>query len=69
MRVVRLASLVLIPLVVAATSFGALLIAGRALAPIAGIAATLESIQATDLGRRVSARGLQLLQFPVLLAR
>lgn len=55
LQVMRLASLVLIPLVVVATSFGALFIAGRALAPIAGIAATLESIQATDLSRRVSA--------------
>ncbi|MEO8520185.1 MAG: HAMP domain-containing sensor histidine kinase [Acidobacteriota bacterium] len=53
--VIRIASLVLIPLVVIATSFGARLIAGRALTPIAGIAATLESIQATDLSRHVSA--------------
>lgn len=55
LRVVRLASLVLLPIVVVFTIFGALLIAGRALSPIASIAATLESIQAKDLSRRVTA--------------
>lgn len=52
--VVRIASLALIPLVILGTSFAAFLIAGRALAPIGHMAATLESIQATDLNRRVT---------------
>lgn len=55
LRVVLLASLSLIPVVVILTSYGGLFVAKRALAPIGGIAATLESIQATDLSRRVSA--------------
>ena len=55
LRVVLLASLSLIPVVAILTSYGGLLVARRALAPIDGIAATLESIQATDLSRRVSA--------------
>ena len=54
LRVVLLASLSLIPVVVILTSYGGLFVAKRALAPIGGIAATLESIQATDLSRRVS---------------
>lgn len=53
--VVLLASLSLIPVVAILTSYGGLFVAKRALAPIDGIAATLESIQATDLSRRVSA--------------
>jgi len=56
LRVVVIASLVLIPLVILLTSFGGLVIARRALAPIHDIASTLESIQATDLSRRVEAR-------------
>lgn len=56
LRVVVIASLVLIPLVILLTSFGGLGIAKRALAPIDQIASTLESIQATDLSRRVEAR-------------
>lgn len=55
LRVVLLASLSLIPVVVILTSYGGLFVARRALAPIGRIAATLESIQATDLSRRVSA--------------
>lgn len=54
LRVVLLASLSLIPVVVILTSYGGLFVAKRALAPIGGIADTLESIQATDLSRRVS---------------
>lgn len=54
LRVVLLASLSLIPVVVVLTSYGGLFVAKRALAPIGGIAGTLESIQATDLSRRVS---------------
>lgn len=53
LRVVAVASTVLIPLVILLTSFGGLAIAKRALAPIDHVAATLESIQATDLSRRV----------------
>lgn len=55
LSVVLLASLSLIPVVAILTSYGGLFVAKRALAPIDGIAATLESIQATDLSRRVSA--------------
>jgi signal transduction histidine kinase len=55
LRVVLIASLSLIPVVVLLTSYGGLFVAKRALTPIAGIAATLESIQATDLSRRVGA--------------
>lgn len=53
LRVLIVASAVLVPMVIALTSFGGLAIAKRALAPIDHIAATLESIQATDLSRRV----------------
>jgi two-component system, OmpR family, sensor kinase len=53
LEVVTLASIVLIPLVIAVTSFGGFLIARRALAPIDAIATSLESIQATDLSRRI----------------
>ena len=53
MRAVALASAMLIPIVVALTSFGGWLIAGRALRPIADIDATLRAIEATDLSRRV----------------
>ena len=53
LEVVALASAVLIPIVIAITSFGGFLIAKRALRPIDAIATTLESIQATDLSRRV----------------
>ena len=55
LRVLVIASAVLIPLVILATSLGGLAIAKRALAPIHDIASTLESIQATDLSRRVDA--------------
>jgi two-component system, OmpR family, sensor kinase len=48
-----LASAVLIPIVIVVTSFGGFLIAKRALRPIDVIANALESIQATDLSRRV----------------
>lgn len=51
---VTLASAVLIPIVVTLTSFGGFWIAKRALRPIDAIAITLESIQATDLSRRVN---------------
>lgn len=50
---VALASAVLIPIVIAVTSFGGYLIARRALRPIDAIATALESIQATDLTRRI----------------
>ena len=53
LRVVMVASAVLVPLVILLTSFGGLAIAKHALAPIDHIATTLESIQATDLSRRV----------------
>ena len=53
LRVVLIASLSLIPVVVLLTSYGGMFIARRALAPIGSIAATLESIQAIDLSRRV----------------
>lgn len=56
LRVVAVASAVLVPLVIVLTSFGGLAIATRALTPIDHIASTLESIQATDLSRRVDAR-------------
>ena len=51
--VVTIASVVLIPIVIVVTSFGGFLIAKRALRPIDTIATALESIQATDLSRRV----------------
>lgn len=55
LEAVTLASLVLIPIVVTLTSFGGFLIATRALRPIDAIATMLESIQTTDLSRRVDA--------------
>lgn len=54
LRVVIIASAVLVPLVIVLTSFGGFAIAKRALAPVDRIASTLESIQATDLSRRVN---------------
>lgn len=53
LEAVTLASAVLIPIVIILTSFGGFLIAKRALKPIDTIATALESIQATDLSRRV----------------
>lgn len=53
LEAVTLASAVLIPIVIVITSFGGFLIAKRALKPLHTIAAALESIQATDLSRRV----------------
>jgi signal transduction histidine kinase len=53
LEVVTLASIVLIPVVIAVTSFGGFLIARRALRPVDIIATALESIQATDLSRRI----------------
>ena len=53
MRAVAIASLVLVPLVLLLTSVGGWMIAGRALAPISSIDATLRAIEATDLSRRV----------------
>lgn len=53
LEAVTVASAVLIPIVIAMTSFGGFLIAKRALRPIDSIATALESIQATDLSRRV----------------
>ena len=53
LEVVKLGSVVLIPIVIVVTSFGGLLIAKRALRPIDVIATSLESIQATDLSRRI----------------
>ena len=53
LEAVTIASAVLIPIVIAITSFGGFLIAKRALRPIDSIAITLESIQATGLSRRV----------------
>lgn len=47
------AALVLVPVVLVLTSFGGLLIARRALAPIQTIADTARAIQATDLRRRI----------------
>lgn len=52
---VLIASIVLIPVVVMLTSYGGLFVARRALEPIGDIADTLQSIQATDLSRRVTA--------------
>lgn len=53
LHAVTTASIVLVPAIVVITSFGAWLIAGRALAPLATIDATLRDIQATDLAKRV----------------
>lgn len=54
LEAVTLASAVLIPVVIVITSFGGFLIAKRALKPLDTIATALESIQATDLSRRVN---------------
>src|SRR5688572_3966841 len=53
LEAVTVGSAVLIPIVLVLTSFGGFWIAKRALRPIDTIAAGLESIQATDLSRRV----------------
>lgn len=53
LEVVTIASVVLIPIVVIVTSYGGFLIAKRALRPLDVIATSLESIQATDLSRRI----------------
>jgi len=53
LHAVATASIVLVPLIVIVTSFGGWLIAGRALAPLSAIDATLRDIQATDLSQRV----------------
>lgn len=53
LRFFTAASLVLIPLVLAVTSFGGLVIARRALAPMDRIRTTLEDIEAQDLSRRI----------------
>lgn len=54
LRAVRNASIVLVPIIVILTGFGAWVIAGRALAPLATIDSTLRNIQATDLTKRVA---------------
>jgi len=53
LRTVATASAIMLPVVLALTSFGGLVIARRALAPLASIAGTIRDIQATDLGRRI----------------
>jgi len=53
LRAVALASVLMLPVVLGFTSFGGLLIARRALAPLDAIAATMREIQVTDLSRRV----------------
>jgi signal transduction histidine kinase len=53
LRFFTAASLTLLPLVLAMTGIGGLLIAGRALAPMERIRATVEAIQAEDLSRRI----------------
>lgn len=53
LHAVTTASIVLVPIIVIVTSFGGWLIAGRALAPLSAIDATLRNIQATDLAKRV----------------
>ncbi|MEO5894979.1 MAG: ATP-binding protein [Vicinamibacterales bacterium] len=53
LRFLKGASLVLIPVVLALTSIGGLVIARRALAPMDRIRTTLEAIQAEDLSRRI----------------
>jgi two-component system OmpR family sensor kinase len=53
LRVVVVGSAVLVPLVLALTGFGAFVSTRRALRPIEHIASSLESIQATDLSRRI----------------
>ena len=54
LHAVRTASIVLLPVIVVITSFGAWLIAGRALEPLTTINSTLRNIQATDLSKRVA---------------
>ncbi|CAN5667512.1 ATP-binding protein [soil metagenome] len=53
LRFLKGASLVLIPMVLALTSIGGLVIARRALAPMDRMRTTLEAIQAEDLSRRI----------------
>jgi len=53
LRFLTVASLVLIPVVLAVTGFGGLVIARRALAPMERMRTTLETIQAEDLSRRI----------------
>lgn len=53
LRTLSMASLILVPVVLVLTSFGGLVIARRALAPIRAVADTARSIQATDLRRRI----------------
>ena len=53
LEAVAVASAVLIPLVIVVTSFGGFWIAKRALRPIDAIANAVESVQATDLTRRI----------------
>lgn len=53
LRFVMATSLVLIPIVLALTGLGGLVIARRALAPMERIRTTLEAIQAEDLSRRI----------------
>lgn len=53
LRTLATSALVLVPVVLVLTSFGGLLIARRALAPIQNIADTARAIGATDLRRRI----------------
>ncbi len=53
LRTFRTAALVVLPLVLIMTSFGGWMLAGRALAPVRDIDATLQAIHASDLTRRV----------------
>jgi signal transduction histidine kinase len=55
LRIVSLGSLMLMPAVLLLSSYGGLVLAGRALRPIETIAQTLEAIQASDLAKRVDA--------------
>ena len=50
---VAAASAIMLPVVLALTSFGGLVIARRALAPLEAIADTIRDVQATDLSRRI----------------
>lgn len=54
LRTFRNASLVLLPAVILLASYGGWVLAGRALAPVKDIGATLQAIQASDLSRRVT---------------
>jgi signal transduction histidine kinase len=56
MHAVAIASIVLVPIVIVLTSFGGWMIAGRALAPIDTMNATLQAIGATDLSKRIDVR-------------